>query len=149
MIRRALPTDIFRLMEMGQAFFKEAGWDQVAEFDPESFAYSSGQFMDHGEYFVAEHEGRVVGMVAAGYAVAGWNRKVLLGQEVWWYVEPAYRKGLGKQLLEALEDAFKQKGVFLVGLSAEEGLRSEALGRLFRQRGYLPRERLFWKVLAA
>lgn len=150
MIRRAAPTDIHRIMEMGRAFFHEAGWHKHAEFDAESFAYSCGLLMDNGVFLVAD-EGKagVVGMVAAGIAPAYWNRQVLTGQEIFWYVRPEHRTGNGGLLMAALEDAMRSLGVVLCSMSAEEGLRSSALHRIYRKRGYWPAEKLFWKRLEA
>ncbi len=151
MIRPAIPADIYRLVEMGKAFFAETGWDKQADFDVESYAYSCAMLMDGGGILlVAEKDGDVVAMVAAGTCPATWNRNVLLGQELWWYCEPASRKGnvIGSKLMTALEDAFVARGVCLASMSAEEGMRSDALGRLYRQRGYFPRERLFWKQMS-
>lgn len=149
MIRAAAPTDIFRILEMGAAFFAEAGWAKHAEFDRDSFAYSCGLIMDHGVFLVAERDDGIIGMVAAGVSPAYWNRQVLTAQELFWYCVPEHRKGIGTKLMAALEAALQARGVVLASVSAEEGLRSEALGRLYRQRGYWPAEKLFWKRLEA
>lgn len=149
MIRKAVPEDIHAILAMGQAFFEETGWDRHADFDARSFAYSCGLIMDHGVFLVAERDGQPVGMVAAGIAPAYWNRNLLTGSELFWYCQPEFRKGLGGKLMDALETELRARGVFLASMSAEEGLRAEALGRLYRQRQYFPSERLFWKVLAA
>lgn len=156
MIRKAVPKDIFRLADMGRAFFSEAGFaEKLAgegrqlEFDLESFAHTVAALIEHGVLLVAEKGGEVVGMAGAGLAPAWWNRNVLTAQELFWYIEPAHRFGLGKKLMDALEAAVADLGVVLFSMSAEEGLRSEALNRLYRQRGYFPTERLFWKQLGA
>lgn len=147
MIRRAVPEDIHAILAMGQAFFEETGWDKHADFDARSFAYSCGLIMDHGVFLVAERDGQPVGMAAAGISPAYWNRNVLTAQELFFYCNPANRKGTGRNLMEALEHAVKARGVVLFSMSAEEGLRAEALGRLYRSRQYFPQERIFWKVL--
>ncbi|WP_299109801.1 GNAT family N-acetyltransferase [uncultured Bradyrhizobium sp.] len=157
MIRRAIPEDIFRLAEMGQAFFDEAGIaERLAagdgarlEFDLESFARTVAALIEHGILLVAEKGGTVVGMAAAGASPAWWNRKVLTAQELFWYVEPGHRKGIGAKLMSALEEAVGSLGVTLFSMSAEEGLRSTALNRLYRQRGYFPTETLFWKQIGS
>ena len=152
MIRRAQPKDTARLVEMGRAFFSEAGWDKHAEYDTESFSFACASLMSEAILLVAENgAGDVVGMVGAGLAPAYWNRKVLTAQELFWYIEPRSRKGneFGRGLMEALETAAKSLGVMLFSMSAEEGLRSDVLGRLYRQHGYWPAEKLFWKRLGA
>lgn len=147
MIRPAIPNDIFRLLEMGAAFFVEAGWNKHADFDKESFAYTCGYLMESGVLLVAEKDEDCVGMASAGLAPAYWNRGVLTAQELFWYVEPGHRKGLGGKLMSALEEAVRNLGVRLFSMSAEEGLRADALDQLYRRRGYFPTERLFWKQL--
>ena len=146
MIRRAVPTDVFDLMEMGEAFFKEAGWDKHADFDGESFAMTCGGLIDGGILLVGENGvGKLVAMAGAALAPAYWNRKVLTSQELFWYCKPAHRKGLGRQLMAALEDAVQSCGVTLFSMSAEEGLRGHTLGQLYARRGYFPAEKLYWK----
>lgn len=154
MIRPAVPEDIFRLAEMGQAFFAEAGFaekvgieGQRLTFDLESFGRTVGALIDGGVILVAEKDGEVIGMAAAGFAPAWWNYNVITGQELFFYCDPAHRKGTGQKLMVALEEAAQERGVVLFSMSAEEGLRSEALARLYRGRGYFPTEKLFWKQI--
>lgn len=150
MIRPAIPHDIFRLADMGQAFFAEAGFSAKfagLSFDLDSFAHTVAALIEHGVLLVAEKEDSVVGMAGAGIAPAWWNRNVLTCQELFWYIEKPHRFGLGTKLMQALEAAVADLGVVLFSMSAEEGLRSEALNRIYRQRGYFPTERLFWKQL--
>lgn len=135
---------------MGRDFFEEAGWAKHASFDPESFAYSCGLLMDNGIFMVADDDqAGVIGMAAAGVSPAYWNRTILTAQEIFWYVLPEHRTGTGRLLMAALEDAMRAIGVVLCSMSAEEGLRSSALHRLYRQCGYWPAEKLFWKRLEA
>lgn len=148
MIRRAEPEDIHALIEMGQAFFIEAGWSARAAFDVESFAVTCGALMEGGVLLVAEKGDEIIGMAGAAIAPAWWNRNVLTGQEVFYYARPGHRKGTGRMLFAGLEVAVKSLGVVLFSMAAEEGLRSEALTRLYRARDYFPAERLFWKVFA-
>jgi L-amino acid N-acyltransferase YncA len=148
-IRRAEPEDIHTLIDLGRAFFEEAGWAARATFDVESFAYTCGALMENGILLVAvENDGQVIGMAAAGVANAWWNRNVLTAQELFWYCDPAHRKGAGSQLMAGLEAVATSLGVQLFSMSAEEGLRSTALTRLYRARGYFPAEKLFWKELS-
>lgn len=157
MIRPAVPQDIFRLADMGQAFFKEAGFasklaseGKRLEFDLESFGRTVAALIEHGVLLVATSGDDPIGMAGAGLAPAWWNRNVLTAQELFWYIDPNFRIGFGfgTELMAALEAAVTNLGVVLFSMSAEEGLRSEALGRLYRQRGYFPTERLYWKQLS-
>lgn len=168
MIRPAVPQDIFRLGDMGRAFFDEAGFAEKVgavtvelacgevqstsliklTFDLESFGRTVGTLMDGaGVVLVVEKNGAVVGMAAAGIAPAWWNKNILTAQELFYYCDPDHRKGTGKLLFAALETAVKKRGVVLFSMAAEEGLRSDALTRLYRACGYFPTEKVFWKVL--
>lgn len=154
MIRPAVPQDIFRLADMGAAFFKEAGFadklpgGESLTFDLESFGRTVGALIDGaGVILVAETDGEVIGMAAAGFAPAWWNYNVRSAQEIFFYCDPAHRKGVGRDLMRALEKAVKQRDVVLFSMAAEEGLRSDALTRLYRACGYFPTEKVFWKVL--
>ncbi len=149
MIRPAIPADIFALLDMGAAFFVEASWDKCAAFDKDSFAYTCGCLITDGVLLVAEKDGVVIGMAGAGFAPAYWNRNILTAQELFFFCVPEHRKGTGRKLMDGLESAVTERGAVLFSMSAEEGLRSEALGRLYRQRGYWPAEKLFWKRLEA
>jgi len=148
MIRAAEPRDAGRLIEMGHAFFVEAGHEgDVGAFDPESFVKTLGTLANAGLLLVAEKGGEVIAMAAADVAPAFWNHKVLLGREAFWYVEPAHRKGLGRELLKALETASMKYGATMFDVVAEEGKRSQALARLYRAGGYSPAELTFRKRL--
>jgi GNAT superfamily N-acetyltransferase len=152
MIRPAIPADIFRLLEMGAAFHKEAGVAERHEgltFDRDSFAFSAATLMDAGLLLVMEGDkGDVIGMAAADGAPCFLNRNVVIGREQLWYVEPEHRKGKdSRHLLGALEDLARARGIHLFDVVAEEGERSDALGRLYRRADYNPAERVFRKRL--
>jgi GNAT superfamily N-acetyltransferase len=152
MIRQAIPNDIFHLIDMGEAFHREAGIaarDERLAFDRDSFAYTAALLMDAKLLLVMEDDtGTPVGMAAADGAPCWFNRNCVLGRELLWYVQPAHRKGKdSRHLLGALEDLAKARGIHLFDVVAEEGERSDALGRLYRRADYNPAERVFRKVL--
>lgn len=147
MIRNAVPDDAPSLVEMGRAFFAEAGWADKAEFCEASFRQTLGQLADRGILLVFEKEGRPVGMAGALYSPAYWNEKVLIGQELFWYCEPLHRKGAGTELLRKLESAAKARNVKFFGMVAEHGLRHEALAQVYKRAGYSVAEHTFCKAL--
>lgn len=147
MIRDAVPDDAPALIEMGRAFFAEAGWADKAEFCPQSFAQTLGQLAERGILLVFEKDGRPVGMAGALYSPAYWNEKVLIGQELFWYCEPLHRKGAGTELLRQLESAAKARNVKFFGMVAEHGLRHEALAQVYKRAGYSVAEHTFCKAL--
>lgn len=150
MIRPATIDDAEALAVLGAAFFVEAGMaGRGLEFDPDSYLRMMEVLSRDGILLVAVVDGSVVGAVGAGVLPAWWNTRVIVSQELLWYVSPQHRKGVGRQLIEAFEAEAIARGARLIGMSAEQGLRSAALNRLYRQRGYTLSESMFWKDCAA
>lgn len=147
MIRAAVPDDAPALIEMGRAFFEEAGWADKAAFCPTSFALTLERLAEAGILLVFEKDGRPVGMAGALYSPAYWNEKVLIGQELFWYCEKLHRKGAGTELLRQLESAAKARNVKFFGMVAEHGLRHEALAQVYKRAGYSLAEHTFCKAL--
>ncbi|MBS0219138.1 MAG: GNAT family N-acetyltransferase [Proteobacteria bacterium] len=148
-IRPAVEDDAEALLRMGEAFFKEAGHAGQFEFDPLDFGATLDMLARHNLLLVVEKNGQVIGMAAADVAPAFWNRRVLMGREAFWYVEPAHRKGVGRELLHALECAAKSYGATVFDVVAEEGegKRGAALARLYRAAAYSPAETVLRKRL--
>ncbi len=150
MIRTARPDDLPTMIEFGRAFHKEAGHEErhaFCTFVDEDFAATLKALGQAGLLLAVEKDGRVVGMAAADMAPAIYNHKVLLGRECFWYLDPNHRKGLGRQLIGALEATTKSFGARLFDVVAEEGKRSDALARMYRAGSYSPAERTFRKEL--
>lgn len=150
MIRAAVPDDAEALVRMGQAFFEEAGHAKEHEFDPVDFGGMLDLLAEAGLLLVVEKDGQVIGMAAADVAPAFWNRRVLLGREAFWYIEPNHRNGIGRELLNALVSAAKSYGATVFDVVAEdgEGKRGPALARLYRAGGFSPAETVFRKGLS-
>lgn len=147
MVRKAEPRDIPRLLDMGRAFFAEAGWAEKAQFCEVSFTTTLGRLAEAGILLVFEKDGKPVGMAGALYSPAYWNEKVLIGQELFWYCEKPHRKGAGTELLRHLESAAKARNVKFFGMVAEHGLRHEALAQVYKRAGYALAEHTFCKAL--
>lgn len=147
MIRPATEWDFDALIEMGRAFNEEAGYSEDVPFHPASFLRTLKLLTEAKLLLVADKDGDVVGMAAADVAPSICNRSILVGREAFWYVLPEHRKGLGGQILDALEFNARAYGATLFDVVAEEGKRNDALARLYRARGYSPAEHTFRKVL--
>ena len=147
MIRLATPDDGPALMRMGEAFFQESGYAEQFPFDRPSFAHTYTTLGMAGLLLVVEQDGAVVGMAAADVAPSICNHSVLFARECFWYVEPRYRKGIGKKLLPALEVLVKDRGASAFDVVAESGKRSDALARVYRAGGFSPSENSFRKRL--
>jgi GNAT superfamily N-acetyltransferase len=148
MIRDATKEDADRLLEMGAAFFEEAGLhERGVTFDPASFLQFCGYLSQNGILLVADSKDGVVGMIGVGVVPAYWNNAVTLAQECFWWVAPEHRKGTGSALLWEMERRATAKGAILGAMVAEHGLRGDAVGRLYRAKGYAPAESTYWKRL--
>lgn len=146
MIRDAKPADVGRILELGERFFNEAGWPRVATWDAMSVVDTLEKLATEGVLLVAEDGGRVVGIAGAPVGPAYFNSAVRMSQELFWYVDKDVR-GVGMPMLDALEAGCVAKGSHVHIQGAVSGLRSEALDRVYRARGYTPAERYFIKRL--
>lgn len=148
MIRPATPDDAEAMLRMGRAFHEEAGYAEQFAFVPDDFAAALDAMADAGLLLVAEKDGKVIGMAGADAAPMLFNRSIRIGREVFWYIQPDQRNGVGRALLPALELAAKSFGATIFDVVAEDqGKRGEALARLYRAAGYSPVESVFRKRL--
>lgn len=147
-IRDATREDADALAALGAGFFREAGLpERGAEFDPNSFLAFCQALAQNHILLVAEDGGPPFGMLGAVVVPAFWNAKETLSQEFFWYVLPAKRKGAGAALLKEMELRATAKGAILCAMVAEHGLRGDAVGRLYRAKGFAPAESTYWKRL--
>lgn len=149
-VREAVPGDRPRLLEMGRHFFAVSGLDSMRSLSEASYGASMASFMEseRAVLLVAEMPGGIIGMAAAILVKPWYNRTSPAAQEMFWWVEPEARgTGAGAGLLREMEKWATQKGARTFVMGALEAQRPEALSRLYRSRGYVPRERLFMKEL--
>lgn len=153
-IRAALPADLPALLEMGRAFWQEAGHGEEHPFCEASFTKTLAALGDAGLLLVVDN-GAVIGMAAADVAPCIVNHAVKIGRDAFFYVRPKQRKGMGKLLIKALEDVSIRHGATVFDLVAERGsprpdakfTRGEALGRLYQAHGYALAESTYRRVL--
>lgn len=143
MIRPATQDDSAAIMAMGEAFHTESGWVEQFPFDRESFAHTVVRLGLAGLFVVAEKGGAVVGMAALDIGPAVTNYNVRFAREVFFYVQPAHRKGIGRELFNALKSIAQSNGVSFFDAVAEEGKRAPALARIYRAGGLSPAETIF------
>ncbi len=147
MIRPAVPQDLQRLVEMGYAYFVDAGWEKHASFDIESFAFTCGVLIDGGVLLVGERNAHVVGVIGSGVAPFPWNRSLATAQGILFHCDPGHKK-LATQLLAEHDAALRLRGVRIASMSWEDGRREKVnLGLIYAHTGYVPVERTYWKAL--
>lgn len=149
MIRPATHEDIAVIAELGQCFFNESGWSDVAEWDDASIRQTLAHLIENegGILLVAEHDGRIVGMTGGMVHPLYFNHAHLTGQELFWWVEPEHRKGVGAALLDRLEDEARARGAVSWAMIALDKVRPEAVGAVYRRRGYRASEHSYIKRL--
>lgn len=136
-----------RLVEMGRAFFAASALARVAEFDDASFIETVEGFSAADALYVAALEAEtVVGMIGALVYPAWFNKRHLTGQELFWWVDPAWRgRGHGMALYRRLMARIEAQRLASFTMGSTETLKPAALARFYRREGYVPTERLFAK----
>ncbi len=137
---------------MGREFFDHSGNDRFTTFDENSLTATLIAMMSGvagGSVLVAEVEGKVVGMAACVVFPFYANHATLIGQELFWWVSPAHRKGVGGALLDELEAEAKRKGAKMFIGANLSGEHDAAFARMYRRRGYVPAECTYIRNLAS
>lgn len=110
-IRKATLADVPVIVSMSAKFYESTSYCAWADFNAETVANLAGNLTENHVMLVAEHEGRVVGMVGLFVAPFMFNSDKIGAYEVVWWVDPdAQGNGAGKALLAAIEPACKEKG---------------------------------------
>jgi predicted N-acetyltransferase YhbS len=150
-IRKAQPEDLPALLDMGRDFFDHSANSAFTTFDENSLTATLIALMSGvagGSLLVAETGGEVVGMAACVVFPFYANHSTLIGQEMFWWVKPEHRKGIGGAILDELEAEAKRKGAKIFIGANLSGERSAAFERLYRRRGYTPAENTHLRILS-
>ena len=150
MIRTAHKSDLSDLLLMGKRFFKASPWAEIAEWDSVSFAETLELLLSDESaagVVVAEEEGSMVGMVGYLTFPLYCNHDITMAQEIFLWVNPDHRNGIGAELLAAAEEMSRAHGAQFFMSASLAGMRDEALARFYERRGYRPMEHTFSKAL--
>ena len=147
MIREARASDIPRLTEMGAAFWNGSPWAVCGPFDAEKSAIGFANFIaaDAVGLFVIDNNG-VCGAICVVISDLWTVSGGVLAQEAFWWVEPAGSKE-ALALWERGEAFAREKGAQALAMIRLDGMRDEALDRLYRRRGYQMKEHLYTRAL--
>lgn len=151
-IRRAEPNDLGEIIDMGREFFEQSGSQKFTTFDEASFvttiiALMSG--VSGGVLLVADVGERCVGMASSVTFPFYCNMATKIAQEIFWFVKPDCRNGIGATLLDELESEALRGGAEVFLTAALPGLRDRAIGKVYEKRGYAPAENSFIKRLSS
>jgi len=114
-VRKAsvVPDDIKAILSMGHNVFQWSGvGEQGATYDPQSIATTAQMLINNNDsaVFIAEADGKHVGMVAVTRMPAFYNAAQHVVNEFVWWIEPDYRcSSVIKQLVAAVKTWAKNK----------------------------------------
>ena len=146
-IIKATINDLADLVNMGRAFFYEAQWHELYQWDDISASLVLTDLIENEAAFVymAKQEGRSVGMASAVLYPLWYNTNILTAQEFFMYVQPDKRKGIGNKLKAKLEEEARKFGARTMAMGSVEAL--PALDTYYARSGYAPSEKTFIKRL--
>lgn len=151
-IRLAEPRDLISIIDMGREFFEQSGNAAFTTFDEPSFVTTVIGLMSgvaNGSLLVAESVGSAVGMAAHVVFPFYANMQTKISQEIFWFVKPDFRNGIGTALLDELEADARRKGADVFMSAAIAGLRDGAIRRVYERRGYKAAENTFLRRLSS
>lgn len=111
MIRKATQNDLRIIVEMSEKFYPQTAYINLTPFNANAAATLASALIDNGIMLVAEIDQKVIGMVGLVICPFPFDPDKLGAYEIIWWVEPEYQaKGVGKELLQAIDPAAKQAG---------------------------------------
>ena len=145
----AKASDIPVIADMGARFFEEAEWSDVTEWDHDSICATLRQLIENplGILLIATRKGVICGMAGGLVHPAYFNVHHLTGQELFWWVEPDERGGVGMELLDCLELSAMERGAKSWAMIALDRVRPNAVGALYKRKGYRASEHSYIKRL--
>lgn len=145
-IRLATAADVPSILKMGREFAEEF---LSVPFTADSARKTVLALMGgSGCVIVADNGCRPVGMIGLIVYPLYMSSGCKVASELFWWVEPDYRKGpAGIDLLEAAEAWALENGCNKINMIALEASHPEVVGRLYKRRGYIPVEHSYSKEL--
>ncbi len=144
MIRRGDTADIIPCTSMAAQFWTHTRYEDP--FDAEHVAYMFTACQRTGVYLVLEVDGAVVGFIAGLAMPLLGNRHVLQVTELAYWIQPDHR-GHGVQLLQAFQDAARERGAKYLNMISLESSMPDVVRRLYESQGFEHSETVFTKQL--
>lgn len=146
-LREATYLDLDELLRMGRAFHAVTGVADIVPLDEASLERTFVQLIDNpfGCLIVCDAHHSLCGAVGALVHPHYMNSKHLTGQELFWWVEPDWRNGMGPMLFDALEHWVRGVGASTFTMITLEALEPERVAAMYKRRGYRPAERSYIK----
>lgn len=135
-IRAATEADVRAIAELGEHFHAEAAWADIAEYSVSDCAEALTAMLESEILLVAERDGAIIGMAGGATFPLYFNHAHKSGQELFFWMAPGERSGAGARLMDAMEDAARQRGCVSWAMIALDKVRPDATGQYYRRRGY-------------
>lgn len=143
MIRKAEPSDMERILEMGQRFVSETSYGEHIKLNPEHLSGTVVGVATNpmGVILVSERDALVNGMIALVVSNHPYSGLPTAFELVWW-VDPESR-GTGRELLSAAEGWAREHGAKAIQMVAP----NSRIGALYERLGYRPIETSYQRSL--
>jgi GNAT superfamily N-acetyltransferase len=146
MVKDLEEENVEQVMHLLKKFFDNTAYKELVPFSYEKTLDTVLQLMqsDSGVIKIAVQEDKVVGVLGA-LIFPLYYSDTLAAQELFWYMdEEARGKGLGKKLLQSVEQECKDKGADVLTMVALQGT---GVGSVYERNGYSPSEQGFIRRL--
>jgi GNAT superfamily N-acetyltransferase len=143
-IRLATLSDVDAIVAMGLAFLRQSDYRTHIAENPDQMRVLAHHLLNSpdGAFFVADHDGRLVGVLGIIAYAHHMSGERTAGELVWW-VDPA-KRGIGLRLLKAAEQWAKDQGAVTLQMIAP----TEDVERLYTRLGFSPVERTYQRRIA-
>lgn len=145
MIREITHDDIGKLVQFGRFFWTKTPYVAAGmEYNPGHVAALLELMMEDHYLRVYEKDGEIVGFIGFMLVPFTFNPNYLQAQEIFFFVHPAHRGEIGKDLLtQAEQDLENMADLMCVG----DMLSSTDMDEYYTQRDYRLTERTYTKVI--
>lgn len=146
-IRLMQYQELDEVIRVGQKFFDEGFL--IGKLKPEVFKANWTNIITNskGAIIGALRGPKLIGVM--GFVIANDpNDGELVSQEMFWFVDPEYRKGEGIKLLNTYEKVAQHIGVKRIGLVHLLGDNNKTLNKLYVRKGYRPMETHYFKEIS-
>lgn len=149
MIRPARVEDCETIARLGEIFHAEAAWSDICSFKVNDCQQTLERMcaLPDAILLVVDVGAKIIGMAGGLVSPLYFNLTHRTGQELFWWIDPAARGGIGIRLLDALEDEARARGCSSWAMIALDKVQPERMAKLYERRGYRASERSFIKRL--
>jgi GNAT superfamily N-acetyltransferase len=135
-VRQATSEDEVMLLARSKEMIAESPRFKVADFNNKKATAEALSVIEHGGWFIAEEDGEFVGMIC-GDVKAEWFGDDLMGYDLFVYVVPEHRGGLGLWLLvQEFEKWCWSRGAKSIDLGVITEIHPEKTIKAYAKLGY-------------